>query len=226
MSTVRVTTTLPGGGIGETGAPAGPKTDGDLHRELVLGVHRALVEVHDRHHVAMRKIARRIVGPDSADDVVQDVLLRLWRSPDRFDAGRGSLRSYLSMQTAGRALDVLRSESSRRARETASPSSREALGDGADEWIPSWVDGQRVQRLLDGLGAGEREAIVLAFFGAHTYAEVARMLVQPEGTVKGRIRSGLGRMRCALEEEGVLRDPRLEARPSASGRSRPPPDRA
>src|ERR1700677_4629852 len=91
--------------------------------QLVTSVARysevALAEVYRRHGGAVYGLARRVLNNTSeADDVTQEVFLRLWNEPDRFDPSRGSLRSYLLTQAHGRAVDAIRSLSSRRLRET------------------------------------------------------------------------------------------------------------
>jgi RNA polymerase sigma-70 factor (ECF subfamily) len=88
--------------------------------QLVVAIgrfrHDALSEVYRRHAPAAFGLARRIVGDRAlAEEVVQEVFLRLWNAPDRFDAARGSLRTYLLTQTHGRSVDVVRAEAARRA---------------------------------------------------------------------------------------------------------------
>jgi RNA polymerase sigma factor (sigma-70 family) len=129
--------------------------------------------------------------------------LRLWNAPERYDPERGSLRSYLLAQTHGRSVDLLRSETSRRRREERE--ARETAEHGVDierEVIDLTVADQ-VKEVVAELPADERRAIELAYFGGHTYRQVAVLLDQPEGTVKSRIRSGLRRMRQGLVEAGV-----------------------
>jgi RNA polymerase sigma-70 factor (ECF subfamily) len=123
--------------------------------------------------------------------------------PDRFDATRGSLRTYLLTQTHGRSVDVVRAEASRRAREEreARLSSDSDYDLEREVWDLTQAD--HVRDALEQLSDGERRAIELAYFGGHTYREVAVLLGEPEGTVKSRIRSGLGRLRDALVESGM-----------------------
>ncbi len=164
----------------------------------------ALAEVYRRHGRAVYGLARRVLqDAGEAEDVTQEVFLRLWREPDRFDPGRGSLRSFLLAQAHGRAVDAVRSSSSRRAREA-----REAARTAHDEydmqheaWDLALAD--QVAQAMGELSDDERRAIELAYFDGHTYREVARVLEQPEGTVKSRIRSGMRRLRDALVDAGV-----------------------
>ena len=149
-------------------------------------------------------LARRVLNNvTEAEDVTQEVFLRLWREPDNFDPARGSLRSFLLAQSHGRAVDAVRSSNSRRLRET-----REALRtaeSGYDMQHEVWdlAVADHVAHAMDGLPHEERRAIELAYFDGHTYREVAELLDQPEGTVKSRIRNGMRRMRSLLADVGV-----------------------
>lgn len=164
----------------------------------------ALAEVYRRHGRAVYGLARRVLQDAAeAEDVTQEVFLRLWREPERFDPGRGSLRSFLLAVAHGRAVDVVRSSSSRRAREArdAARTARAGYDMEHEAWDLALAD--QVATAMDELADEERRAIELAYFDGHTYREVARVLGQPEGTVKSRIRSGLRRLRDALVDAGV-----------------------
>jgi RNA polymerase sigma-70 factor (ECF subfamily) len=164
----------------------------------------ALAEVYRRHGRAVYGLARRVLqDAGEAEDVTQEVFLRLWREPDRFDPGRGSLRSFLLVQAHGRAVDAVRSSSSRRAREAreASRTARAQYDMQHEAWDLALAD--QVAQAMGALSDDERRAIELAYFEGRTYREVARVLDQPEGTVKSRIRSGLRRLRDALVDAGV-----------------------
>jgi RNA polymerase sigma-70 factor (ECF subfamily) len=173
---------------------------------VAIGRYRqdALAEAFRRHGGAVFGLARRLVGDDAlAEEVVQEVFLRLWQQPDRFDADRGSLRSFLLAQSHGRSVDLLRSEGARRRREERD--ARSTAESGYDLELEVWdlAVAERVQEALHGLPEGERRAIELAYFGGHTYREVAVILGEPEGTVKSRIRAGMRRMRQGLADAGV-----------------------
>jgi RNA polymerase sigma-70 factor (ECF subfamily) len=175
---------------------------------LVVAIGRwreeALAEAYRRHAGAAFALARRLlVDRQMAEEVLQEVFLRLWNQPDRFDPERGSLRSYLLAQTHGRSVDMLRSETARRRREERDSRERaESVIDIEREVIDMSMS-EQVKEVVAALPTDERRAIELAYFGGHTYRQVAAMLDQPEGTVKSRIRSGLRRMRDGLVAAGL-----------------------
>jgi len=162
----------------------------------------ALAEAYRRHAGAVHALARRVLLDDaSAEEVVQEVFLRLWNAPERFDAQRGSLRSFLLAQAHGRAVDLLRSETSRRRREERDARSTAEAGYDLEREVWDLAVAERVKQALGELPDEERRSIELAYFGGHTYREVAGLLGHPEGTVKSRIRSGLRRLRSHLADE-------------------------
>jgi RNA polymerase sigma-70 factor (ECF subfamily) len=185
-----------------------PRIDEVSDAQLVTSIARysevALAEAYRRHGGAVFGLAKRVLNnPTDAEEVTQEVFLRLWNQPDRFDAARGSLRSFLLAQAHGRAVDAVRSSSSRRAREA-----RDALRTAEspydmqrEVWDLAVAD--QVSSAMGELPEEERRAIELAYFDGHTYREVAQLLDQPEGTVKSRIRNGMRRMRAVLADAGV-----------------------
>ena len=176
--------------------------------QLVVGIGRfrddALAEAYRRHGGAVYGLARRVVGNVAeAEDVVQEVFLRLWRQPDRFDAARGSLRTFLLAQAHGRAVDLVRSRVARQRREERDARATANAGYDLEHEVWDLALADQVARVMGELPEEERRAIELAYFEGNTYREVAVLLAQPEGTVKSRIRSGLRRMRGALRESGA-----------------------
>jgi RNA polymerase sigma-70 factor, ECF subfamily len=165
---------------------------------------------YDDHARAVYGAAMRILGdPARAQDVTQDVFLRVWRNPGRFDRRRGELGSYLRLMARSRALDLWReTQAAGRARD------RLELVVAGDEAVraddrPSVIaerDADRavVRDALARLPDAQREAVVLAYFGELTADEIARRSGVPLGTAKSRIRLGLAKLRA--EVEGVLAD--------------------
>jgi RNA polymerase sigma-70 factor, ECF subfamily len=168
---------------------------------LVVAIGRwredALAEAYRRHGGAVFALARRVLREAAlAEEVVQEVFVRLWTTPERFDPDRGSLRSWLLAQAHGRAIDRLRSDNARRRREHLDAArTADAAYDVEHEAIDLAV-ADRVNEVMSTLPATERQAIELAYFEGYTYREVAELLDAPEGTIKSRIRAGLKRMRA------------------------------
>lgn len=173
-------------------------SDGDLVGAVRNGELEALGEVFRRHAAAVAGTVRRTVGAYYVDDVVQEVFLSLWRSPERFRPERGSLAGYLVCLTHGRAIDALRSDTAwqRRNVDHGAPPAQAA---DVEAEVLGRLSEAHMQKALRALPAAERVAIELAFFGGNSYREVAMRLGQPEGTVKSRIRSGLRRLESTLE---------------------------
>jgi RNA polymerase sigma-70 factor, ECF subfamily len=173
---------------------------------VAIGRYRqeALAEAYRRHAGAVFALSRRLLVERSlAEEVVQEVFLRLWHQPERFDPERGSLRSFLLAQTHGRSVDILRSEVSRRQREERDARETAEAGYDIEHAVVDLAVADEVREAMAVLPPAERAAIELAYFGGHTYREVASLLDEPEGTVKSRIRSGLRRLRTVLVDTGI-----------------------
>lgn len=169
--------------------------------------HEALAEIYRRYGGAVWSVARWVCrDADLAEEVCQTVFTELWSRPARFDPSRGGLRPWLVAQAHARAIDLVRSEEARRRRQerdaqmNPQPPSAEVEAD-----VHAAALASDVRRAVDRLPADERQAILLAYFGGHTYTETAALLGTPEGTVKSRIRRALQNLRRALEAEGVTR---------------------
>ena len=159
--------------------------------------------VYDRHSSPAFSLAYRMVGRRNvAEDVVQEAFLSLWRSGGRYDATRGSVRTWILGIVHNRAIDALR-------RATVHDS-RRASDEGLEERFeaPDRTDAEAARRSQAGevraaLGAlpeDQLKVIELAYFGGFTHSEIAEMLQTPLGTVKGRMRLGLEKLRGVLGE--------------------------
>jgi len=175
---------------------------------LVIAIARynadAFAEAYRRHAGAVFSLAQRMLWERAlAEELVQEIFLRLWEQPDRFDQARGSLRSFLLMDAHARCVDRIRSDSRRREREERT--ARAAIVADYDLDLEAYdLDmAEQVRDAMATLSDAERRAIELAYFGGHTYREVARILDEPEGTIKSRIRTGLVRLRTQLLDRGI-----------------------
>ena len=188
---------MPGGdGTGVHGravADGQALSDHELVAHVAAGDAAALAEVYRRHSPLVFGLARRVTGDDAlAEDVVQEVFVHLWRQPERFDPSRGTLRSWLGVLTHRRSVDLLRSES-RRSRVDGRCEAISPAPDADDALTAEWIGG-RVREAIDRLPPGQREAVLLAYFGGRTYRQVAAELQIPEGTAKSRLRLALGKL--------------------------------
>jgi len=160
--------------------------------------------VFRRHGGPIFGLAKRLImDPVLAEEVVQEVLLRLWKSPEKFDPSRGTLRAYLLSHTHGRSVDLIRSESARRIREEREARLTAEAGLSLEEEVWEMALAEHVREALQELDELERRAIEMAYFGGYPYREVARLLNTPEGTVKSRIRTGLKRLNVSLTQSGL-----------------------
>lgn len=177
--------------------------DDALLRRAVRGDAGAFATLHQRHAPHAHAAARRILGSSpAAEDAVQEALIQLWRGAERYSADRGSLRSWLIVLVRSRALDQLRRENVR-----AAALQRAQERTKAEPVVVLDADALARRELLRDLVASlgslpdeQREVLALQYLGGRTQAEVSSELDVPLGTVKGRSRLGLARMRRELEE--------------------------
>lgn len=172
----------------------------EIDRRLVDSIRRgdqgAFAEAYCLHGGAALGLARRVLREGSlAEDAVQEVFLRLWRAPGRFDPERGSLRAFLLADVHGRSVDVLRSDLARRRREVHPNVDVVPTPLDPQEEVAARAVAEHARRRLRELPAERRQAIELAYFGGYSYREVAEILEAPEGTVKSWIRAGLAQLR-------------------------------
>lgn len=177
---------------------------------------RAFEGVYDEHSAMVYRTALGVLGNGAqAQDVVQDVFLRLWRQPDRFDASRGTLANYLRLMARSQALDMWRERQiAGRARDRLKVLALRDEGRAADR-PPVAVELRRdrmiVLRALARIPDDQRQAIVMAYWGGLTADEIADRCEVPVGTVKSRIRLGLIKMRSRCERDLAVASPPLAA---------------
>ncbi|MFQ6019816.1 MAG: sigma-70 family RNA polymerase sigma factor [Dehalococcoidia bacterium] len=216
---VTMTANRPAPAVTISNRPA-PLNHGDLQDEelmerLSYREIAALERLYDRYGNLVYSTALRVVRDvHFAEDISQEVFVRLWRTPERYVAQRGRFLNWLLSVTRNRAVDGLRSRRRRHRYETISPEQRERelpAGDAQDPALAAELADQRrtVRAALAGLPPDQRQAIELAYFNGLSQREVAHLLGQPLGTVKTRIRLGMQKLRVAFQpthgsQDGVL----------------------
>jgi RNA polymerase sigma-70 factor (ECF subfamily) len=184
------------------------KTAGAVYEDSELGDRdaAAFARVYGEHFLAVYTVARSILGDGpAAQDVVQDVFLRLWHQPENFDCGRGTLGNYLRLLGRSRALDVWReTQVAARARERMKCNAL-CEEDHRDDrpLIAAELQRERtiVLRALMRLPEPQREALVMAYYGGLTADQIAARSGLPLGTIKSRIRLGLMKLRDRCERQ-------------------------
>jgi RNA polymerase sigma-70 factor (ECF subfamily) len=173
-----------------------------LVERLVAGDEEALRDVYQRHSPAVFGLAMRVLANETlAEDVTQDVFVRLWQQPERFDPERGQLRAYLLAMAHSRAVERVRAEESLRRRHRTVAEEPVANTAPDPERLALEADaGAAIRKALSELPTLQRVPIELAYFEGLSYRQVATRLSEPEGTVKYRIRCGMQKLRAALRE--------------------------
>ena len=166
--------------------------------------------IYREHRLTVFHAALRITQDRTlADDVTHDVFVRLWRRPDRFDASRGELASYLRLMARSRALDLWRErQAAGRAQDRLTAVVERAEQTSQGEPVLAAMAGERAETVRTALGTlpeAQREAVVLAYWGGLTAEEISRRVDVPLGTVKSRIRLGLTKLRTTIAD--ALPDP-------------------
>jgi RNA polymerase sigma-70 factor, ECF subfamily len=182
--------------------PAGedpPDAAAVLMGRVASGDQDAFTSLYDDLSGLVYGVVLRVVRDRAlAEEVTQEAFLDVWRRAPRFDPTKGSIRSWVSTIAHHRAVDRVRSEESSRAREERDGRLQPTETDGVAAEVEDTLDRERVRLALEHLTAVQRQTIELAYYGGHTYRQVAVMLDMPEGTVKTRIRDGLIRLRDIL----------------------------
>jgi RNA polymerase sigma-70 factor (ECF subfamily) len=185
--------------------------DGDveLAAALAAGEVDALARLYDRYGPLAYSVSVRILGdPGRAEDVVQDAFLKLWHGAVRFDAQRGSLRTWVLTAVRNRSIDYLRGRSAHERQEREIPAETEAEGAGSDPWreVAASIERDVIRDALASLPAEQRQVVELAYFGGHSHREIAEMIHVPLSTVKGRMRLALEKLHSYLLGRGFLHD--------------------
>ena len=175
--------------------------DEELMQLVRAGDAHAFEIVFDRHSGAAFSLAYRMCGRQAmAEDIVQEAFVSLWRSGARYDATRGSVRTWVLSVVRNRTIDAFRRESAKGSRDVSEEgiAERMASPELTDAEVERRDEARQVRKALVELPPDQRQVIELAYFGGFTHSQIADMLELPSGTVKGRMRLGLTKMRLAL----------------------------
>lgn len=159
------------------------------------GDEQAMAQLYERHSSIVYSVALRVLGDTgAAEDILQEVFMQLWRSPDAFDATRGSLPGWLAVITRNRAIDSLRKRRPETDITDVIVSIEPDLAGGAE--FSRAIE--KVRGALGGMPPTQRSALEMAFFEGLTHTEIADKTGEPLGTIKTRIRAGLLTLRKAF----------------------------
>ena len=174
---------------------------------VVDGDARAFASLYDRHSRAAYSLAYRMMnGRQAAEDLVQEAFIKVWRSAGGYQVGRGSVRTWILSIVHNRGIDHIRSHASRRRMQDkleASAPTSEPSEAFAETRRSSKRD--QVREALNTLPAEQLKILELAYFSGYTHVEIAERLDLPLGTVKGRMRLGLSKLRNHFEARGLRR---------------------
>lgn len=165
----------------------------------------AFADLYDLTSARVYGLARRVLrNPAQAEEVAQEAYLEIWRTSPRFDPARGSAISWMMTIVHRRAVDRVRTEESRNAREERDHRQTHLPGyadDTTSDIAFASIAAERVRAVLSLLPPPQRETLELTYFGGYTNAQVARLMDVPIGTVKSRLRSGLAQLRGLMLED-------------------------
>jgi RNA polymerase sigma-70 factor (ECF subfamily) len=162
--------------------------DAMLVSAIGSGDEQAMAQLYQRYSDLVYSVALRVLGETgAAEDILQEVFMRLWRSPDLFDANRGSLPGWLAVITRNRAIDSLRKRRPESDMTDVIVSIEPDLAGDAER--RRTLD--KIRGTLGGMPSLQRSALEMAFFEGLTHAEIAERTGEPLGTIKTRIRAGL-----------------------------------
>jgi RNA polymerase sigma-70 factor (ECF subfamily) len=181
--------------------------DEDLMELVHEGEVRAFEVIFDRHAGVAFSLAYRMCGRRApAEDIVQDAFLSLWRTGARYDRARGSVRSWVLRAVHNRAIDAFRRETVKERRDVSDDELAERIPSSelTETEVERRASAREVRKALLELPPDQRRVIELAYFGGFTHSQIAEMLELPAGTVKGRMRLGLAKMRLALGDPAAV----------------------
>jgi RNA polymerase sigma-70 factor, ECF subfamily len=180
----------------------GQAEDRDRLARVASGDAAALGELYDRYGRVVFGMAYAMLGsPEAAEEVAQDAFERMWRDARSYQPDRGSVRTWLFAIARNAAIDRYRRTAPRTAPERPLDDGAELADPDAEVFLERAVRAGRVRDALRALPVEQRTVIVLSFYGGYAQSEIASRLQVPLGTVKGRARLGLAKLRAALAED-------------------------
>jgi RNA polymerase sigma-70 factor (ECF subfamily) len=178
------------------------RDDAALMKQIESGDANAFEALYDRYRAQADRVARSVCrDPGRAEDAVQEAFAAVWRNRAAYLPQRGTVAAWLLSVVRYRAIDVIRRDATH-ANHRASEDiirSRRAPGENMADYVVSRADADRLHTLLERLPVTQREVIALAYYGELTHIEIAAELGLPTGTVKGRMRLGLEKLRADIE---------------------------
>ena len=183
------------------------RTDAQVVERLKAGDVDALAAAYDTYGGLAFSVAFRIVGDrQKAEDVTQDVFLRLWNSASLFDASRGSLRTWILTMVRNRSIDALRGRGARERAELPLFDTQPSTQASDDPWraVADEFEAEAVREALGKLPVEQRQVIELAYYAGYTQNEIAEITRVPLGTVKGRTRLALEKLHSYLAGKGLI----------------------
>jgi len=166
----------------------------------------ALGELYDRYSRLVFSVAYRVIGDrDSAEEITLDVFTRVWTNAHTYQVEKAKVSTWITRMTRNRSIDVLRQEEVRPLKHSigwadVSPEPKSG-GSGPEEGAQLSLQQQRVRSAVHTLPDEQQEALALAYFNGYTHQEISELLGLPLGTVKGRIRAGMQKLRLLLQAD-------------------------
>ncbi|HYT28219.1 MAG TPA: sigma-70 family RNA polymerase sigma factor [Ktedonobacteraceae bacterium] len=196
------------------GAKPEAASDEELMAAICGGSEFALELLYERYHRYAFFLAYRILhDPAAAEDIVQEAFLALWRKADSYQQQHGSVHSWLQAIVHHRAIDKIRASAHRdqqcislqAGRDKSDSYEQDPVSAEPELWEQAWHDEQSrlIRAALNQIPAEQRQVIELAYFGGYTHTEISEQWNIPLGTVKGRMRLGLQKLKLLLQEDGI-----------------------
>lgn len=183
-----------------TQRPRTVMSEAELLHQVANADQEALMALYERYSSLVFSLALRVLRqPGLAEEVTQDVFLKLWHQPDRWNPALGQFSSWLLAITRNAAIDRLRREGRHPTIDWEPTDEPRARGEFVAD-LPAWHDGQVLRQLLLRLPSAQRHLIELAFYEGYSHSELAELLNLPLGTVKTRLRMGMQKLRALWEE--------------------------